>query len=73
MSLIIRESNAILDEYIDNGYEELYDILQSGAEVHTNSFEYAAAIRELFPNAVVRLDNHTKRHRKKNRKNKKRH
>lgn len=55
MSLFIRESTAILDEYIDNGYDELYDMLAAGARAETNCPELARELPKLFPNSIIRF------------------
>ena len=54
MCLLIRESNAILDEYIESGCDELYDILAEGAELETNCAELARELSDIFPNSVIR-------------------
>ena len=68
MCLIIHESNAILDEYIESGCDELYDILAEGAELETNCAELARELSDIFPNSVIRCTQRPRKKRKKRRK-----
>lgn len=68
MPLSFRESDEFIKCFIESGWSELYDAIMSGAEVHTNCYEYAEAVSAAFPDSNVCFEKPDNEHIRKKRK-----
>lgn len=72
MSLTFRESDELIKSFIESGWSEMYDVIMSGAEIHTNCYEYAEEINAAFPDSTVYLEKPEIHHARKKKKRHKR-
>lgn len=70
MYSLYHESDVLINDYIESGWDELLDMLMSGAEVSTNIPGLADEIAEIFPNSVVHNERPARQHTRKKRRKK---